>query len=130
MRPAAIGVVLVLLVGCESEQPTSTPAGAGERVTVVLTCDTGDPDVPCAFRPAEVTVPVGAAVRWVNEDATFHTVTASDSERVRRPNGLFDAVLDAEGEEFTRTFDQPGSYPYYCQPHAEFMAGVVRVVTQ
>jgi plastocyanin len=37
-------------------------------------------------------------------------------------------VLNATGETFSVTFAEPASYPYYCQPHAEFMAGIVRVV--
>jgi plastocyanin len=39
-------------------------------------------------------------------------------------------VVDTAAEAFTITFTKPGTYPYYCQPHAEFMAGVVRVVPE
>jgi plastocyanin len=31
------------------------------------------------------------------------------------------------GEIFTYTFAVPGMYSHYCRPHAEFMAGTVRV---
>jgi plastocyanin len=96
-------------------------------VEVRLTCATGNPDAPCAFSPAEVSIRVGGTVRWVNDDATYHTVTSSDRLDLRTPNGRFDAVLDTPGESFTYTFDAPGTYPYYCQPHAEFMAGTVQV---
>ena len=108
-------------------QPT-TPQGTARQVEVRLTCATGDDDAPCAFRPNDVTVATGGAVRWVNDDATFHSVTSTASPQVRRPSGRFHGVLDAAGKTFTVTFAEPGSYAYYCQPHAEFMAGVVRVV--
>jgi plastocyanin len=108
-------------------QPT-TPQRPARRVEVLLTCATGDDEAPCAFRPDDVTIAAGGVVRWVSDDATFHTVTSTASPQVRRPSGGFHGVLDAAGETFTVTFAEPGSYPYYCQPHTEFMAGIVRVV--
>jgi plastocyanin len=124
--------VVVIAAGCTTGQPASRdePAGDAQPVQVRLTCATGNAEAPCVFDPAEVTVRVGDTVRWVNTDATFHTVTSSDRLELRRPNGRFDAVLDARGEEFTVTFSEPGRFPYYCQPHAEFMAGVVTVVAE
>ena len=106
----------------------ATPLWAARQVEVHLTCATGDDESPCAFRPDDVTVAASGVVRWVNDDATFHTVTSTASRQVRRPSGRFHGVLDAAGETFTVRFAEPGSYPYYCQPHAEFMAGIVRVV--
>jgi plastocyanin len=130
-----IGVCLVglLLAGCGGSAPVGAPptrltTAAGGTVEVRLSCDTGNPDAPCAFRPVEARIRVGGTVRWINDDATFHTVTSSDRPEVRRPNGRFDAVLDAAGETFEHTFTEPGNYPYYCQPHAEFMAATVQVV--
>jgi plastocyanin len=124
------GLLAVVLVGCGGGggTPTSTESDPNQAALVHLTCATGDADAPCAFRPAEVTVRAGESVRWVNDDATFHTVTSSDRQELRQPNGRFDAVLDTAGESFSYTFEEPGSYPYYCQPHAEFMAGTIRVL--
>jgi plastocyanin len=90
------------------------PHGTARQVEVRLTCATGYPDAPCAFRPDDVTLAVGGVVRWVNDDATFHTVTSTASPQVRRPSGRFHGVLDAPGETFTVTFAEPGSYAYYC----------------
>ncbi len=129
MRPGGAALALLLLAGCTSAQPTvSGPASAGPDPAVVhLTCGTGDPGAPCAFRPAEVTIRTGGTVRWVNDDATYHTVTSTGSLARRVPDGRFNGALDAAGATFSHTFTQPGSYPYFCQPHAEFMAGTVRV---
>jgi plastocyanin len=87
----------------------------------------GDPDRPFAFRPAEVTVPVGSTVRWTNRDDVFHTVTSTDSLRPRQPNGLFDKSLFAKGQTFSFRFTKPGVYHFYCRPHSDFMFGTVRV---
>jgi plastocyanin len=79
--------VALLLAGCadgapttsrgEGSSPTGQPGTAGV-VEVRLTCATGDPDAPCAFSPAEASIRTGGTVRWVNDDATYHTVTSSD----------------------------------------------------
>ncbi len=106
----------------------TTPQAPVGQVEVRLTCATGDDEAPCAFRPADVTVAAGGTVRWVNDDATYHTVTSTADQEVRRPSGRFHGVLDTAGQALTVTFTTPGTYPYYCQPHAEFMAGVVHVV--
>jgi plastocyanin len=125
--------VPALLAGCAAGAPavapggSSAPAAAPAAVEVHLTCNTGNADAPCAFVPAQVSIRAGGTVRWVNDDATYHTVTSADRADLRVPNGWFDAVLDAAGETFTHTFPTPGTYPYYCQPHTEFMAGAVLV---
>ena len=131
MGPWRLVAVFVLAAGCATGQDEpAAPARGAQPVQVRLTCATGNAEAPCVFDPAEVTVRVGDTVQWVNTDATFHTVTSSDRLEVRRPNGLFDGVLSAAGEEFTVAFSEPGRFPYYCQPHAEFMAGVVTVVAE
>jgi plastocyanin len=123
MRQFAIYAAVLAVTACST---TDSGLQAPEPV-VHLTCATDDADAPCAFEPAELTVPVGTMVRWVNDDDTYHTVTSSSSLQVRRPSGRFDAVLDSAGDEFTYTFGDRGTYPYYCRPHAEFMAGSVVV---
>ena len=87
----------------------------------------GDPEHPFAFRPADITVPVGTTVRWVNDEAVFHTVTSTNSLALKRPNGLFDRSLFARGQTSEYRFMRPGTYHYYCRPHADFMFGTVRV---
>jgi plastocyanin len=87
----------------------------------------GDPERPFAFRPADITVRAGTTVRWLNEEAVFHTVTSTNTLERRRPSGLFNRSLFARGQTFEYTFRRPGTFHYYCQPHSEFMFGTVRV---
>jgi plastocyanin len=86
-----------------------------------------NPERPFAFRPAEVTVRAGQAVRWLADDDVFHTVTSTDRLEPRRPNGRFDQSMSRRGQTLTHTFDRPGTFHYYCQPHSDFMFGTVRV---
>lgn len=63
------------------------------------------------------TIPAGAEVTIVNEDSSFHTVTADD--------GAFD--VDAPGGEsvtFTAP-DEPGEYAFHCTPHPNMTATLV-----
>jgi plastocyanin len=48
-------------------------------------------------------------VRWTNEDAVIHTVTARD--------GSYSSGVMKPGDEFSLTFDEPGAYDYFCAIH-------------
>ncbi len=62
-------------------------------------------------------VPPGAEVTVVNEDSSYHTVTADD--------GTFD-VGARQGEPVTFTApEQPGDYPFHCTPHPNMTATLV-----
>jgi plastocyanin len=80
----------------------SDPAGAGDVVTVEME--------DFAFQPERIEVEPGTTVRWVNKDSAMHTVTAED--------GSFDSGEVDPSETYERTFDEPGTYAYYCEPHA------------
>lgn len=76
-----------------------------------------------SFKPAEVHILPGQTVLWTNSDPVQHTVTADDSS--------FDSGLVDPGTTFSMSFDAPGAYQYYCQPHGGpggvGMSGVVVV---
>jgi plastocyanin len=61
------------------------------------------------FAPASTTIQVGETVTWTNSGQVIHTVTAND--------GSFDSGNLNPGQSFNHTFTQPGTFPYYCQPH-------------
>ncbi|MFO7966155.1 MAG: PQQ-dependent sugar dehydrogenase [Archaeoglobaceae archaeon] len=71
-----------------------------------------------AFSPSSITVPAGMEVVWENQDGTTHTVTSRD--------GVFDSGNIADGETYSYTFDEAGTYEYYCTIHPS-MEGVVEV---
>jgi plastocyanin len=105
--------------------PASVEPPADDEVIIVAT---EDADTPFAFEPAELTVEVGATVRWRNITTdVFHTVTFTDSLERRRDNGVFNESLFAAGDIVAYTFDEPGTYAYFCQPHSAFMAGTIVV---
>ncbi len=91
------------------------PATAQETVVVTMK--------DFVFEPEEVTIQVGDTVRWENhERRQFHNIWFQEQGEDPGP------YLFPE-ESMERTFDQPGTYPYLCQPHeGRNMHGVVIVV--
>jgi plastocyanin len=75
------------------------------------------------FEPADIEVEVGTTVTFTNLDIVRHTVT---SGAPGEPDGLFDLDLSDQGDEVTFTFDEAGTYPYYCDLHRT-MVGTVTV---
>src|SRR5215213_9794642 len=73
--------------------------------------------VDFAFEPGTLSVPVGATVTWTNTGSRPHTVTADD--------GSFDSGRLDPGEQFSQTFDQPGTYTYHCGFHPDMQGSIV-----
>lgn len=70
-----------------------------------------------AFSPATLTIGVGDTVTWRNADDRPHTVTSND--------GAFDSGNLDEGQGFSFTFSEPGTYTYRCDYHSEMLATIV-----
>jgi amicyanin len=72
-----------------------------------------------AFSPASVTVKTGTTVTWTNQDAEAHNVVSLN-------DGPLGSELLAQGETYTFTFNEAGTFEYFCEPHP-WMRGVVTV---
>jgi len=85
---------------------------AGQNVTVEIEDN--------YFEEADITVPVGTTVTWVQTGNNSHTTTSYD--------GLWDSGLlpGGSGESFSYTFYEPGTFAYFCHIHP-FMMGSVTV---
>lgn len=71
-----------------------------------------------AFQPASVTVKAGSTVTWVNRDSAPHTVTSMGS------GPLASGTLN-RGGSYSMTFDDPGTYTYYCKFHPNMRASII-----
>jgi plastocyanin len=74
------------------------------------------------FASANITVESGTTVTWVQSGDNPHTTTSYD--------GLWDSGLlpGGSGQSFSFTFDEPGTYDYFCIPHEDLgMVGTVTV---
>ena len=72
-----------------------------------------------------IEVVVGDTVVWKNGDQAKHTITSGTLEE--GPDGIFGGTdFLAPGEFYSFTFNEKGSYPYFCLIHP-WMTGVVTV---
>ncbi len=76
------------------------------------------------YLPQDVSINAGDTVIWTNTDTTPHTVTSGGP--TDGPDGVFDSSLFMAGATFEVTFDDSGSYDYFCMVHP-WMQGNVQV---
>ena len=120
MRPptsvlALAMVAAVALTGCgdgkdDFAADSSAPPTELEAVTVSI--------VEFTYEPAEISVAPGAEVTFDNEDEAKHTATAEDES--------FDTgSIDGGGSGTLRAPDQPGTYGFVCDFHANMNGTLV-----
>lgn len=76
------------------------------------------------FEQTVVTISKDTTVTWVNEGRIRHNVVSDSSS----PKQGLNSELLTNGQTFSYTFDQTGTYNYYCQPHPFDMKAVIEVV--
>ncbi|HEX2054512.1 MAG TPA: plastocyanin/azurin family copper-binding protein [Actinomycetota bacterium] len=84
------------------------------------------------YQPGAVEIKAGEKAVWSQTDAGFHTVTSGTVARdggtvIQKPDGRFSSDRLAKGQQFSFTFSEPGTYPYFCEIHPATMTGEVRV---
>ena len=80
-----------------------------------------------SYNPNPVVAHEGQTILWVNGDAISHTVTSNSRENgVKNSGKLFDSTAILPGHFYSKVFDQPGTYLYYCFYHPS-MIGEVKV---
>lgn len=134
---AGLGLVGLLMLGSTPTQVAAVPVassslaswgvGAPGGVIVHMIEQPGNADAQYVFSPALLTVPVGTTVQWVNDAPVYHTVTSTDSLNVLLPNDIFDVFVANTGDMVSYTFMTPGTYFYFCSPHADYMFGTITV---
>ena len=99
--------------GAADDEDEATPAAAVASAEVAVEI------VDSAFEPETIAVPVGGTVTWTNRDIAAHTTTEQD-------RAVFDSGGLGKGKSYSQTFDQPGTYEYFCKYHP-YMKGTVVV---
>ncbi len=100
-----------------------------EPMTVQVSLPSGSSVPGCeeileCYVPTSVSINTGDTISWSNDDTAAHTV--SSGTPVGGPDGVFDSSLFMAGATFDVTFDNPGSYDYFCMVHP-WMVGKVQV---
>jgi len=81
-------------------------------------CDVED----ICYIPPNIVVEKGKSVTWLNEDSSFHSVT---SGFYPEPSGLFDSGHLDPYQSYTLSFDEIGTYDYFCTLHPWMFAQVI-----
>ena len=108
VRRASVALALVGVLASVLTLAAPAPTRAAEHVVQIA---------DSAFSPATLTISVGDTVTWRNADDRPHTVTSND--------GAFDSGNLDEGQGFSFTFTEPGTYTYLCEYHEEMQATIV-----
>lgn len=76
-----------------------------------------------AFQTPLLEVTAGTTVTWENKDVVAHTVTHTPDSG----DAIFDSGYFESGESWSYTFDDVGTFDYYCIPHPNMIGTVVVV---
>ncbi|MCV0392640.1 MAG: hypothetical protein K5790_05015 [Nitrosopumilus sp.] len=93
----------------------SVPEGSGSP---------GCEETKSCYLPYEASIAVGGKITWSNDDSAAHTVTSGNVNA--GPTGVFDSGLFMSGSTFDFTFDDAGTYDYFCMVHP-WMTGLIHV---
>lgn len=118
-------IMTILATGLLMAATTTVPTAYAET-TVSLPEGSAVPgceETDACYIPSSVSVGVGETVTWSNDDAAAHTVTSGSTADV---NGIFDSGLFMAGATFSHTFDEEGTFDYFCMVHP-WMVGSVMV---
>ncbi len=91
----------------ELSTPTATPAGVAAEIKGF------------AFNPTTITISKGTTVTWTNRDSAPHTITSI--------SGAFDSGSLSQGQTYSHTFNEAGTFEYSCTIHPSIPHGKVIV---
>jgi plastocyanin len=104
---------IILTVFLAGTQLTLMPAFAADPTSVDIKL--------FQFKPKQLEVKRGDTVTWKNGDAIDHSVT---SGRPGQPTDAFDSGFFTQGDSFSHTFAEAGSFTYFCKRHPNMQATV------
>ncbi len=106
----------------ENEEEQTMPI-TGDIVMPSKVSRPGCEEIDRCYIPSNIVIEKGQQVTWVNEDSAFHSVTSGFYEI---PTELFDSGYLDPYESYTLTFDESGTFDYFCTLHP-WMKGQVIV---
>ena len=120
----SISIIGLFLFSYNSEETKTTVEEIIEADVIIPIkvsrpgCDIED----ICYIPPNIVVEKGKSVTWLNEDSSFHSVT---SGFYPEPSGLFDSGHLDPYQSYTLSFDEIGTYDYFCTLHPWMFAQVI-----
>lgn len=122
-------VVILVIIGVvfsnssveeRSEEPE--PVVKGDVIMPTKVSRPGCEKIDGCYIPSVIVIDSGSQVTWINEDSAFHSVTSGSYEN---PSELFDSGHLDPFESYTLSFDEIGTYDYFCTLHPWMKGQVV-----
>lgn len=109
---------------------------AGDETTRGATTGAAIDVVNIAYAPARLEIAVGTEVTWTNQDDNVrHTVTSGapgdngvpgvSEGKAPKPDGTFDGDLPDASAGFSFTFEEIGTFAYFCVVHPSMVGEIV-----
>ncbi len=108
-------------VACAGTTPAGSGASSAPTASAAAAKSAAVTIKGFAFSPATLNVDKGTTVTFTNNDSATHTVTSGAN---RTKDGKFDQELSG-GTEATVTFDNVGTFEYFCSFHSSLKGTVV-----
>ena len=131
---AIILSISISIIGLSLSGYTSEEINSEETMTTVEEIVKADVIIPIkvsrpgcdikdiCYIPPNIVIEKGKSVTWLNEDSSFHSVT---SGFYPEPSGLFDSGHLDPYQSYTLSFDEYGTYDYFCTLHPWMKAQVI-----
>lgn len=108
-----------------SASPTSTPTASASPTMnqVTVSIPSGSTGLgTAAYGTNPLVIPQGTTVTWINNDSVPHTATSD--------TGIWDSGTLQTGGSFSFTFNDSGTFPYFCSIHGQAsMSGTIEVTS-
>ena len=101
---------IFLLIGTIGFAQSEANAQEGE-FTLTINPGATNSDSLNPIEPANITIPVGATVVWLNKDSAYHQIVSGTPED--GPTNVFYGDFFGTNEAYNRTFDSAGVIDYY-----------------
>ncbi len=115
IMPFLFLLVVLFFSGCSKDDniPVNTSVNPGTNEIFMQNT---------TFTPGSKTVAVGTTIKWINKDNTTHDVISGTRGN---PSGIFNSGDMGANAEFTFTFSQAGTFPYFCSHHAGMTGTII-----
>ena len=124
-----IGVVIVVIIALFSSNSSTEETVdetdlfiKGDVIMPTKVSRPGCEETDRCYIPSLIVIEKGKQVTWVNEDSAFHSITSGFYDI---PTDLFDSGHLDPFESYTLTFDETGTYDYFCTLHPWMKGQVV-----
>ena len=118
-------VILVLSISSNSDKKNTETSDLVVKGDVIMPTKVSRPGCEVqdiCYIPSSIVIEKGKQVTWVNQDSAFHSVTSGFYDE---PTELFDSGHLDPFESFSLTFDESGTYDYFCTLHPWMQGQVI-----